>query len=91
MPNILIEAMKSGLPIACSKSDPMTEFLKDGGFYFDPYSANSIYESLHSLINDPNTRMTKALLSKSYSNEYKWKKCAHETVEYLSTIKKNSN
>ena len=36
MPNILLETMASGLPIACSNFDPMPEILKDGGLYFDP-------------------------------------------------------
>ena len=33
MPNILIESMGSGLPIACSEKMPMPEFLGDDGIY----------------------------------------------------------
>ena len=36
MPNTLVEAMASGLPIACSDRGPMPEILRDGGTYFDP-------------------------------------------------------
>ena len=36
MPNILLETMGAGLPIACSNRQPMPEILKNGGEYFDP-------------------------------------------------------
>ena len=35
MPNTLVEAMASGLPIACSDRGPMPEVLGDGGVLFD--------------------------------------------------------
>lgn len=46
MPNTLLEAMASGLPIACSERGPMPEVLKDGGSYFNPENAISIAESV---------------------------------------------
>jgi len=91
MPNILIEAMRSGLPIACSKSDPMPEFLKDGGHYFEPESSNSIYNCLLELITDHSKRSAKATLSKAYSEAYSWKKCADETMTYLTKIAYKNN
>lgn len=42
MPNILIESMAAGLPIACSNRGPMPEVLGDAGIYFDPEDAASI-------------------------------------------------
>ena len=42
MPNILFEAMASGLPILSSKNDPMPEFLKKNAIYFDPDDIHSI-------------------------------------------------
>ena len=52
MPNILIESMASGLPIACSEKMPMPEFLEDGGVYFNANSIKSIEDSLICLINN---------------------------------------
>ena len=46
MPNILIEAMASGLPIVCSDRGPMPEVLGDGGSYFNPDSIDSIVNAL---------------------------------------------
>ena len=50
MPNILIESMGSGLPIACSEKMPMPEFLGDDGIYFNPTLIESIQEALINLI-----------------------------------------
>tara|TARA_B110000046_G_scaffold146243_1_gene153534 strand:- start:1092 stop:1322 length:231 start_codon:yes stop_codon:yes gene_type:complete len=50
MPNILLESMGSRKPIACSDKSPMDEFLKDGGFYFNAKSANSIFETLERIL-----------------------------------------
>jgi glycosyltransferase involved in cell wall biosynthesis len=36
LPNILLEAMAAGLPIACSDRGPMPEALGDAGCYFNP-------------------------------------------------------
>lgn len=49
MPNILVEAMSSGLPIACSSYGPMPEVLGEAGLYFDPLDIHSIEESLTKL------------------------------------------
>ena len=50
MPNILIEAMSSGLPIVCSSFPPMPEFLKEFGIYFDPENVESLQNSIFFII-----------------------------------------
>ena len=52
LPNILLEAMSSALPIACSNVEPMPSVLKDAGVYFDPRSVKEIAESIELLITD---------------------------------------
>ena len=42
LPNILIEMMAAGLPIACSNMGPMPEVLGDAGEYFNPLSSEDI-------------------------------------------------
>ena len=48
----LLEAMASGLPIACSDRGPMPEVLKDAGVYFNPENPSSIAASLKLLLQD---------------------------------------
>lgn len=86
MPNILIEAMSSGLPIVCSTYPPMPEFLKEGGVYIDPLNVADIEAKLEKLILDSNLRKEISACSYEESLKYNWRKCAKETFAFLSTI-----
>lgn len=86
MPNILIEMMRSGLPIACSSSGPMKEILKDGGSYFNPLSAKSIARAIKKIVTDDQFRSQIEIKSLNLSKQYDWKKCTKETFQYLKKI-----
>lgn len=86
MPNILIEAMSSGLPIVCSEYPPMPEFLKNGGIYIDPLNVADLEEKLERLILDSNLREHISLVSYEESLKYNWRKCAKETFAFLSML-----
>ena len=86
MPNILIEAMNSGLPIACSNFPPMSEFLGESEFYFDPTQVDDIYKILKDYLDSPVKRYEHALNSFSRSLEYSWEKCAERTFSTLANI-----
>src|SRR6185437_8904332 len=49
MPNILLEAMMAGLPIACSRKGPMPEVLGEAGAYFDPDRPDEIAQAIETL------------------------------------------
>ena len=84
MPNILLEAMASGLPIACSDYPPMPEFLKKCGTYFDPISVDSIEETLQRVILDDKLRKSCSQKALAESKLYSWNKTADETFQFLS-------
>lgn len=86
MPNILIEAMSSGLPIACSNFNPMPEFLRDGGVYFDPTNVSNIQSVLEEMILSPDTRKIKALSSYQYAKAFNWRSCAENTFSFLQKV-----
>lgn len=83
MPNTLVEAMASGLPIACSDRGPMPEVLDDAGVYFNPESSISIADAVINLINNDKLRESIGLKSKSLSKNYSWNRCSKETWEFL--------
>lgn len=82
-PNILLEAMASGLPIACSNRGPMKEFAKDGVKYLDPENPASIADAIGYLIEHHDYR--KRLASRAYelSKKYTWADCAKQTFNFL--------
>lgn len=89
MPNILIEAMSSGLPILSSNYPPMPEFLENAGLYFDPTNVLSIEEALLNLIENPDNTFELSIKSYELSKKYSWEKCSMETFKYLKMIKNN--
>lgn len=88
MPNTLIEAMASGLPIACSDRGPMPEVLQDGGVYFDPEDPDSIAGAIERIILDHRLRRRIACRARELASQYSWRRCADETWAFVSRTRK---
>lgn len=86
MPNILLEGMASGLPVACSNRGPMPEVLGNAGVYFNPENPEEMAQAIEKLIESPELRSQMASLSFKRSQNYSWKQCARETFEFLAAI-----
>jgi glycosyltransferase involved in cell wall biosynthesis len=86
MPNILLEAMAAGFPIACSRRGPMEEILADAGVYFDPEDVTSIAETLREFVEDAALRMRCAENAHARAQAYSWKRCADETFAFLRRV-----
>jgi glycosyltransferase involved in cell wall biosynthesis len=86
MPNILLEGMASGLPIACSDRGPMPEILGDAGVYFDPEFPDDIARVLLTMINCPELRENAARKSYKRAQDFSWQRCATETLVFLQRI-----
>ncbi|OGT34780.1 MAG: hypothetical protein A3F11_05660 [Gammaproteobacteria bacterium RIFCSPHIGHO2_12_FULL_37_14] len=86
--SILLEAMASGLAIACSNISVTHEILKDAGIYFDPENPEDIKNAVHQLIND--TKLRDSCRKKAYlhAQQYRWNHCADQTFSFLSDIAK---
>jgi glycosyltransferase involved in cell wall biosynthesis len=82
-PNILLEAMASGLPIACSDRGPMKEFAKDGAKYFDPENPASIAATVRYLIDHHDYRKKLALRAYELSKKYTWENCTKQTFDFF--------
>ena len=83
MPNILIEALASSLPIVCSSSNPMPEFLGSNGYYFNPESIVDIELKIENMLNDTTFRSELALNAQNIAKQYKWETCSDETFDFL--------
>jgi glycosyltransferase involved in cell wall biosynthesis len=91
MPNILIESMAAGLPIACSNRGPMPEVLCDAGIYFDPEKSGSIAQAIRYLVMAPRLRAEKASAAAAIAASFSWSRCARETFEFLATVASDRN
>ena len=83
---IVLEAMASGVPIACSSMSSMKEILGDTGLYFDPLEPASIATSLEQYISNPALREEMARRSWERSGQYSWERCAGETFTYFKQV-----
>lgn len=86
MPNILMESMASGVPIICSNKEPMPEFLKENGFYFNPKDVLSLEKTIVSFLSKPNEREIMAQNNLKEITNYSWEKTAMETFSFLSEV-----
>jgi glycosyltransferase involved in cell wall biosynthesis len=88
LPNILLEGMRTGLPIVCSNYNPMPEILGEGAVYFDPTLEESIISAIRKVYTSSELRATISKESYSRSLAYSWKKCALQTFNYLESFNK---
>jgi glycosyltransferase involved in cell wall biosynthesis len=88
MPNILLEAMAMGLPLACSNRGPMPEVLGNSGVFFNPEMPESIAKALQKLIDSSKLRTELSHASYERVQQYSWERCASETFGFLTGIAK---
>jgi glycosyltransferase involved in cell wall biosynthesis len=86
MPNVLLEAMAAGLPIACAARGPMPEVLGDAGTYFDPEHPGEIAAAIRRLAVDAELRSRCAARAYARAEAFTWTRCARETLAFLASI-----
>ncbi len=86
MPNILLEYMAAGRPIACSNRGPMPEILADAGVYFDPEAPTEIAAACCRLMDNALLREACVKKARSRVSRYHWAKCAADTFEVLVRV-----
>lgn len=91
LPNIMIEAMAAGLPIASSNRGPMPEVLGQPGCYFDPDTVTSIVDALRQLVVDHALRQRLADAAWQKASTYSWSRCARETLDFIATVAKRGS
>jgi glycosyltransferase involved in cell wall biosynthesis len=86
LPNILIEAMASGIPIACSNRQPMTDVLGEYGFYFDSLNPEDIANTIINMIHDKELRTKNSIGAFHLIKDFTWYNCSHQTFSFISSI-----
>ena len=86
LPNILLEAMASGLPIACSDRGPMPEVLGSAGVYFNPESSIETSSAILKLVSSPELREKMSQEAYLRAKDYSWTKCAADTFSFIAGL-----
>jgi glycosyltransferase involved in cell wall biosynthesis len=86
LPNIIMEAMASGIPMAASNRGPMPELLGKSAVFFDPTNEVEIAHSLRTLIFDAALRNSNARICQDRVREFSWAKSAQETFSFAVSL-----
>ena len=83
MPNILIEAIASKIPILSSNFEPMPEFLKDNTLYFDPNCVISIKDQILFAIHNYDKLIENAENAYKDLKYYTWESNFSKTISFI--------
>lgn len=81
-----LEAMSFGCPVVCSNTSSIPEIVGDAAIYFNPYSVDSICESIEKILNNEKLRLS--IIDRGFQRlkKFSWDKCAIETFEIYKKI-----
>jgi glycosyltransferase involved in cell wall biosynthesis len=85
-PNILIEAMASGVPTLASKLGSMPEIAGDGAAYFDPFNTEDIAQQIGHYWKDESARTSLRERGIKQSQRYSWDETAHSVLDILESV-----
>jgi glycosyltransferase involved in cell wall biosynthesis len=85
-PITLLEAMATGLPIACSARMAMPDLLQDGGVYFDPEDPAGVATALRTLLTEPDVRRAVAAAAHRRAAQYTWDRSAAGVYRFVRDV-----
>jgi len=82
----IIEAMACGVPVICSRMEPLLEVAGDAALFVDSLDFESIGKGIVSLLNDPAARAS--LVEKGFkrASEFTWEATARKTLAFIETV-----
>ena len=86
-----LEAMASGLPVAVSRAASLPEVVGEAGYYFDPYSEDSLAEALTTMESEERLRKELAQRGRERARKFSWAKAAEETIQVYREVLEGSS
>jgi glycosyltransferase involved in cell wall biosynthesis len=82
----VIEAMACGVPVICSRIEPLIEVAGDAALFVDPLDSEGMAKTIVSLLNDPMARTE--LVHKGYrrAQEFTWEATARKTLGFIHAM-----
>ena len=82
----VMEAMASGLPVACSSSGALQEIAGDGAVYFDSDSIEDMAATIEKVVSDTELREKLVKNGLKKAEAYSWEKTAERIVEIIQSV-----
>ncbi|MBQ0039322.1 MAG: glycosyltransferase family 4 protein [Treponema sp.] len=85
----VLEAMASGIPVACSRAGALQEIAGENVLYFDSDDVDNMADCIEQIVNDEKLRGKLVSTGLEWSKRYSWEKAAEETVAIIKDVHKN--
>lgn len=85
----VLEALSSGLPIACSNNSSIPEVAKEYGSYFNPENIEEMAKSIKTILCE-DISLKKRKERASYAANYSWEKPASKILESFNQLNKKN-
>jgi len=82
----VLEAMACGIPVVCSKIEPLLEVAGDAVLFVDPTSPDGIAAGILSALSDKTVRVQLIQKGLARAKEFTWESTARSTLQFLKSV-----
>ena len=82
----ILEAMATGIPVACAKAGALSEMGGDAAFYFDPDNIEEVAAAMEKLVSDSAFREKMIASGLRRARHFSWETTVSETIEVMKKI-----
>ena len=82
----IIEAMACGVPVLCSRIEPLLEVAGNAALFFDPLDPEGMGKAIVSLLNDPTARGELVQKGHARVNAFTWEATARKTLGFIDSV-----
>jgi glycosyltransferase involved in cell wall biosynthesis len=79
----VLEAMRRGVPVACSNTSAVLEVAGDAALFFDPREPDAIARAVTAIVGDPGLAADLAERGRQRAAQFTWRRTATETLASL--------
>ena len=84
----VLEAFASGVPVVCSKIEPLDEVAGDAALFIDPLSVEAIAEGILKVLGDRQLRDKLVAKGLKRAGEFSWERMASQTLSFIERAQK---
>ena len=84
----MLEAMATGLPVACAKAGALPEIAGEHALYFDSDNIEEMAQCMERLVSDASLRQKLVAGGIEWASRFSWQKTAQETLSILESVAK---
>lgn len=82
----ILEAMACGIPVVCSKIEPLLEVAGDAALFVDPYAPDAIAAGIFSALSGGTMRDMLVQQGLARAKKFTWESTARSTLQFLKSI-----